>query len=185
MADSPETVGELAAALGVPLADVVAGGMWDMGSVHHDRFAATYEWDMYHEHPVASEAQLAHRRLSSYQVRSGSFSLEWYATEPDWAAPPVDPAERFAQLQAIAAAIERATTIEEAQAALGGTSLRLHPPMPVRDAARALGRPDAVPIALDVHRSHWVLRFQLGRWRVEATLDGDVVRSISAGGPTS
>jgi hypothetical protein len=212
--EQPETVGELAAAIGVPLADVVAAGMWDMGSIVNDRFSATYDWDMYHENPVRSADDLGHRRLRDYTVfyaagrreceaalralhepqpvgertrygpffvsgpDSDRFSLEWYASEPDWAAPPVDPAARIAQVRAIAAAVERARTIEEAQAAVGGASLRLHPPMPVADAARALGQPGAEPVAVDVHMSHWVIRVPLGRWRVEATVDGDVVRWI-------
>jgi hypothetical protein len=211
--DPPERLGELAAALGLTAAEILADGMSDMGFVVNDRFSARYEWDMYHEHPVRSADDLAHRRLQDYTVfctagrdaceaalrsvhgaprevagrlRYGPFfvsgderfNLAWYAREPDWAAPPVDPAVRIAEVQAIAAAIERAETIEEAQAALGGASLRLHPPMPKEDAAHALGVPGAEPAAVDVHMSHWVLRVPLGRWRVEATVDGDVVRWI-------
>jgi len=212
--DPPERLGDLAAALGIAVADVFAGGRSDMGHVVDDRFSATYDWDMYHENPVRSADDLARRRLRDYavfyaagrgdceaalrsvhgaprdvagRVRYGPFflsgdgdrfNLEWYASEPDWAAPPVDPAARIAKVQAIAAAIERAETIEEAQAALGGPSLRFHPPMPTADAARALGRPGAEPVAVDVHMSHWVIRVQLGGWRVEATVDGDVVRSV-------
>jgi hypothetical protein len=211
--DPPERVGDLAAALGIGVAEVLAGHS-DMGFVVNDRFSATYEWDMYHENPVRSADDLARRTLREYtvfyadgrsaceaalravhgaprevagRIRYGPFflsggdrfNLAWYASEPDWAAPPVDPVARVAEVQALAAAIERAATIEEARAALGGTSLRLHPPMPVADAARALGRPGAEPVAADVHMSHWVIPVQLGSWRVEATVDGDVVRWIS------
>jgi hypothetical protein len=96
LADPPATVGELAAALDVPLDDIVATGMWDMGSFITVRFSATYEWDMYHEHPVASAADLARRRLISYHVHATG---EHYPPAP----PPVDPEERLAQIRALAA----------------------------------------------------------------------------------
>jgi hypothetical protein len=156
LADRPETVDELAAALNVPLADVVAGGMWDMGSLLTDRFSATYEWDMYHEHPVASAADLARRRLTSYRVHATG---EHYPPAP----PPVDPEERLAQVRAVVAC---------------GGSLQFEPPMPALELARALGRPDAVGRSTDVHMSHWVLaeptgeRLRVGGQVVEATLDG-------------
>ena len=156
MADPPATVGELAAALAVPLDDIVATGMWDMGSVITDRFSATYEWDMYHEHPVASAADLARRRLTGYHVHATG---EHYPPAP----PPVDPEERLAQIRALAA---------------GGGSLALEPPMPALELARALGRPDAVGRSTDVHMSHWVLAeptgelLRVGGRTVEATLGG-------------
>jgi hypothetical protein len=90
LADPPATVGELAAALDVPLDDIVATGMWAMGSFITDRFSATYEWDMYHEHPVASAADLARRRLTGYHVHATG---EHYPPAP----PAVDPQERLAQ----------------------------------------------------------------------------------------
>jgi hypothetical protein len=67
--DPPPTVGELAAALGMPMARLVAAGMWQMGSVAAGDLHATYAWDMYHEHPVASADALAARALSAWTVR--------------------------------------------------------------------------------------------------------------------
>jgi hypothetical protein len=205
--DPPATVGELAAALGLPMADLVAGGMWQMGSVAAGDLHATYAWDMYHEHPVASADALAARALSDWTVRFGrgregceaelrsaygapravaayrrygpffvaasggdAFALEWYAAEPDWAKPPVDPAA----VETFAARVRRATT----EAELGETALALDPPLPARDVARALGHPDAIGRSIDVHMSAWGLAgpagepLRVGRWDVQAALDG-------------
>lgn len=198
--DPPERLGDLAAALGVTVDELFADGHADMGHVMHDRFSATYDWDMYHEHPVRSADDLAHRRLQDYCVfhaggreqceaalrarhgaptavgerirygpffvsagAGGRFNLEWYESEPDWAKPPADPAERRAQLQQLVA---------------DGGYLALEPPMPALECARALGRPDAVGVSTDVHMSHWVLaepdgeRLQVGGRKVEAMLGG-------------
>jgi hypothetical protein len=64
----PATVGDLAAALRVPLADLMAGGLSGMGSVVTPAVSATYAWDLYHEPPVASVDDLARRRLVRYAV---------------------------------------------------------------------------------------------------------------------
>ncbi|HEX5620966.1 MAG TPA: hypothetical protein VFX51_21265 [Solirubrobacteraceae bacterium] len=156
MTEPPQTVGELAAAVGVPLADVVAGGVWDTGHLLCDDFSATYEWDMYHERPVESADDLARRRLISYHVHATG------EHDPP-APPPVDPEERLAQVRAVVA---------------GGGSLDFEPPMPALELAQALGRPDAVGRSTDVHMSHWVLAeptgepLRVGGRTVEATLGG-------------
>lgn len=115
----PETVGDLAKALGLRIEALVPHGMFSMGSILGPGVSAEYEWDMYHEAPVEKLGALAARRLSSYRIpltgeleralqerfgaphhihgrrRYGPFfagetELEWYASEPDWARPPAD-----------------------------------------------------------------------------------------------
>ena len=156
-----------------------ADGNSDMGFVMNDRFSATYAWDMHHEHPVRSADDVAWRQLHDYCVfyaggqaeceaalraqygapqpvadrirygpffisvgDGGRFNLEWYRDEPDWAMPAADPEERLAQVRALVA---------------NGGELTFKPPMPARELARALGRPDAIGRSTDVHLSHWVL----------------------------
>lgn len=212
--DPPKRVGELAAALGLTLADAFGDGHSDMGYLIHDRFSATYAWDMHHERPVGSAEDLGRRTLLDYSVvydsgqeeceaalralhgapqpvadrirygpffigvgAGGRFSLQWYEEEPDWAVPAADPEERLAQVRALLA---------------DGGTLTFKPPMPARELAQALGRPDAIGRSTDVHLSHWVLAApdgekleHLGR-TVEATLDrwpsGPDVAGVSSPG---
>jgi len=197
--EPPERVGELAAALGLTVAAVFGDGTSDMGFVVNDRFSATYAWDMHHEHPVRSADDVAWRQLHDYCVfyaggqaeceaalraqygapqpvadrirygpffisvgDGGRFNLEWYRDEPDWAVPAADPEERLAQVRALVA---------------NGGELTFKPPMPARELARALGRPDAIGRSTDVHLSHWVLaepdgeKLELLGRTVEAALD--------------
>jgi hypothetical protein len=105
----PATVGELAAALGLRVADLDARGV-----------AYAYAWDVHHELPPGSIEELARRALTAYRVplgdaaaceaalrarhgepvevrgrrRYGHFllgdGLEWHAELPDWAVTPGD-----------------------------------------------------------------------------------------------
>jgi hypothetical protein len=156
------TVGELAAALGMPMSDLVAGGMWDMGSVAAGELSATYAWDMYHEAPVASADALAARELTSWTVRFADGSvLQW---------PPPAPPVPLSDVEAFAERVRRDD--------LDSTVLTLDPPLPARDVARALGHPDAIGRSVDVHMSSWRLAgpagepLRLGRCEIEATLGG-------------
>jgi len=64
----PETVGELAAALGLRIEELVPHGRFAMGSILGSGVSAEYEWDMYHEAPVETLGALARRRLISFRL---------------------------------------------------------------------------------------------------------------------
>lgn len=66
--DPPETVGELAKALGLRIEELVPHGMFSMGSILGHGVSAEYEWDMYHEAPVETLGALAQRRLISFRI---------------------------------------------------------------------------------------------------------------------
>ena len=74
--DPPATVGGLAAALGIDVAGLAASGMSGMGSIlaspapsgDADSLAIDYAWDLHHERPVESAAELAGRELTAYAV---------------------------------------------------------------------------------------------------------------------
>jgi hypothetical protein len=120
------------------------------------------------------------------------FVLEWFATTPDWAMPPVDAAARMRAVAELAARVTGASSAQELALALAdvpadagitasGIELRFQPPMLASDLARALGCPDAVAQTVDVHMSSWTLatvtgdrtaRLRLGRWRVDTHVDG-------------
>ena len=185
----PVTVADLASALGLSLSDLTAAGLFGMGSITvPGRLSADYVWDMYHERPVASAADLAGRRLSRYaawfdaavrpacaaellaaygepvavggRLRYGPFylgeALEWFASTPDWAKPPVDPVARVRAVERLVADLS-----SDVPPGLGitvtGSGVRFDPPMPAADVARAIGHPDAVARTTDVHMSLWML----------------------------
>jgi hypothetical protein len=66
--DPPQTVGELANALGLRIEELVPHGMFSMGSILGHGVSAEYEWDMYHEAPVETLAALAQRRLIAFRI---------------------------------------------------------------------------------------------------------------------
>jgi hypothetical protein len=102
-----------------------------------------------------------------------AFVLEWYADEPDWAAPPADTAARANAVAALAAGTATPDALEAAGiVATGDGSYELHPPMPALELARALGADDAFARTVDVHMSSWRLATRAGDLPVEATLDG-------------
>src|SRR3954468_5776440 len=72
----PETVGDLAKALGLRIEALVPHGMFSMGSILGPGVSAEYEWDMYHEAPVEKLGALAARRLSSYRISGPDAELE-------------------------------------------------------------------------------------------------------------
>lgn len=162
----------------------------------------TYVWDMYHERPVTSEAELARRELTTYRLwfpdgrgaceaalrsaygeggpegekrRYGPFYVDTRAGEAftlEWYAAVPDWAKPPADPVARRAAIAALASRTEP------TVLAFEPPMPALECARELGTPDAIGRSVDVHMSHWVLAgpggepLHLGPWRVEATLGG-------------
>ena len=69
--DPPERLGDLAAALGVTVDELFADGHSDMGHVIHERFSATYDWDLYHERPMRSAGASATGRSSSASAPAG------------------------------------------------------------------------------------------------------------------
>jgi hypothetical protein len=198
--EPPERVGELAAALGISVAEVFSDGRSDMGFVMNERFSATYDWDMYHEHPVRSADDLARRRLREYCVffASGQDECEAALRTLHGAPQRVGERIRYARfflnvgaggrfnLEWYAREPDWAMPPPDPEQRLvqlrtlvaDGGYLVLEPPMPAVECARALGRPDAVGVSTDVHMSHWVLaepdgeRLRLGDRTVEATLGG-------------
>jgi hypothetical protein len=199
------TVADLASALGLSLSDLTAFGM---GSITvPGRLSADYVWDMYHERPVASPAELAGRRLSRYsawfdaglrpacaaelraaygepvavagRLRYGPFylgeALEWFASMPDRATPPVDPVARVRAVERLVA-LSDSVPDPHLGITVSGTGVRFDPPMPAADVARAIGYPDAVAQTTDVHMSLWMLVSVNGdrteRLRVTAYLTG-------------
>jgi hypothetical protein len=196
--EAPETVGALAAALGVSVDAIAADGQSDMGYVMHDRFSATYDWDMYHEHPVRSADDLGGRRLQDYCVFGVAGRDACEATLRSLHGAPrafgertrygpffLTPGEPFS-LEWYETEPDWAMTPadpEERRAQLRalvaeGGYLKLEPPMPAHELAAAIGRPDAVGVSTDVHMSHWVLaepsgdRLRIGGRSVEAMLGG-------------
>jgi hypothetical protein len=184
--DPPRRVRELAAGAGLLVADLLPMG--GMGDVFAANVSASYRWDMHHEHPVTTAAELGPRELISYSVRVSSgrarceaavresdeaffvkhpvedaFTLEWYAETPDWALPPIDH-----DLGGLTVRICAATEPQ---------SLEFRPAVPALELARALGAPDAFARTVDVHMSSWRLAthagdIQIGDWIVEASLSG-------------
>jgi len=135
------------------------------------------------------------RRYGPFFVDDGDgerFALEWFATTPDWAIPPVDAVARIRAVEQVAARVALASSDPELTAALAGVpagtgitasvdGLRFLPRMPATDLAGALGYPRAVGQTVGVHMAVWTLvtvvgdrteRLHLGRWRVDAYLDG-------------
>jgi hypothetical protein len=184
--DPPASVGELAAALGLRMEQLVPHGMFSMGSILGPGVSAEYEWDMYHEAPVETLGALAGRRLMSYRVSRPAAELEAalrarygegaadtprdeprrygpFALSPDalewraaWPVPPGDPA-------AVVALIDAASE---------PGPLALQAPVPAAELAAALGHPGAVARTVDVHMSSWRIEpLTYGGWEVEATLE--------------
>jgi hypothetical protein len=196
----PERVGELAAALGLTVGDIFADGRSDMGHVMHDRFSATYDWDMYHEDRVRSADDLGRRSLQDYCVFCDGGRDECEAAlralhgEPQ----PVGERTRYGpfflsrgvggrfNLEWYATEPDWAMPPADPEQRLAelralvadGGYLALEPPMPAIECAGALGRPDAIGVSTDVHMSHWVLaepdgeRLRIGGRAVEATIGG-------------
>ena len=185
----PDRVWGLAAGLGRQVSDLIAEGESSMGMLPASPmrdvdYSASYRWDMYHERPVSSAADLGRRELITYSVRfpsgrarceaglgepghffldtadTDAFTLTWYAETPDWALPPVDHA-----LDTLAARIS-AGQVEH---------LEFRPAVPAIELARALGAPEAFARTVDVHMSSWRLdtpagALRIGDFSVEATL---------------
>jgi hypothetical protein len=148
-----------------------------------------------HGPPVAVPGR---KRFGHFFVEDGDgepFALEWFAEVPDWAFPAVDAAARVAAVERLAAVVAHATSkadltaaLNDVPAGLGVTvggwnsdSLEFRPAMPAADVAHALGIRDVVGETHDVHMSGWHLvaltgegteEPRLGRWRVDAALDG-------------
>jgi hypothetical protein len=186
----PATVGELAAALGLRIADLDGRGV-----------AYAYAWDIHHELPPDSIEALAWRALTAYRVplgdatacetalreghgepveiegrrRYGHFmlsagGLEWHAELPDWA---VTAGDREAGRRSLAALSERLRGGGEPDEA----ELTFDPPLPAAEVAAALGAPEAFASTVDVHMSSWRLEtsegpIEVGGWRVDAALAG-------------
>jgi hypothetical protein len=97
----PILVGGLAAALGVRVTDLVSDGRYGMGSIlvtdlsaAVNGVSADYEWDPYHERPVASAEALAQRHLSRYTVRFAAGRLACETALRDVHGPPIPVAGR-------------------------------------------------------------------------------------------
>jgi hypothetical protein len=139
----------------------------------------------------------------------GRFTLAWSATPPDPAVPAVDAAARIDVVGRIAARVALAASEAELAAELAaglaaglaavpdgagitasGTGLSFRPPVPAADLARAFGWQGAVGQTVDVHMSAWrvvtvagdrTVAPRLGRWRVDAYLDGRATGGTVAG----
>ncbi|GIJ73460.1 hypothetical protein [Virgisporangium ochraceum] len=97
-------------------------------------------------------------------------------------------------MAAAASEPEVAAAVAGVPAALGvtasGSSLRFAPPMPAADLVRAFGWTDTAAQTVDVHMSTWTVVHvsgdrtawpTVGRWRVDAYLGADPVRSVRFG----
>jgi hypothetical protein len=107
---------------------------------------------------------------------SEACALEWFASTPDWAKPPVDAAARVKAVERLVAGADLADLPPGLGITVSGTGVRLDPPMPAADVACAIGHPAAVAQTTDVHMSRWALVTVTGdrtsRPRVTAYLTG-------------
>jgi hypothetical protein len=67
--DPPRTVGELARVLGSQGADHFAAFPPPLDSIALPGVVAHFAWDVHHEHPVTTAAELERRHLTSYEAR--------------------------------------------------------------------------------------------------------------------
>jgi hypothetical protein len=182
MATPPVTVGDLAAASGLRVSDLLAEGEESMGFVpvppRASAVSASFEWDIHHEEPVRSPDALARRVLTSYSVRfargpapavSAGFSVQpagdgFVLSWRPLVAPLEDPAAVAERLRAAAAFDEK---------------LRV----PAAGLAVALGAPGAYAQSIGVHMDTWVLELTIGGHRLVATLEapptGEPVPGVS------
>ncbi|MCC6335666.1 MAG: hypothetical protein IT380_16945 [Myxococcales bacterium] len=138
------------------------------------------------------------RRYGSYFVDAAdgdAVSLDWFASEPDWAAPPVDVEARARVLRELGKGLAGARSAEEvwqlvshapkgagivkAPGGDGEVSLQFVPPMPAAALAAALGWPRVAGQSVGVHQSsfrvvvpagaRWALP-RIGPWEVDCAL---------------
>lgn len=172
--------------------EVLADKRMDEYSVRFDRGRDECEAALQHVYGPPQAKQRPsfgdYRQYGPFFVDAGegdAFTLEWYASEPDWAKPAVDPAVRADVVRAFAVAV----AVGEIEAAIGALPagvgmaeretygqdsrlLEFEPPMPAMACVDALGVRDAVAITTDVHMSSWRVEVPLGGVQLWALLDG-------------
>ena len=133
------TVGDLAQRLGLSVAQLAGEGPFGMGAFVTATASVEYAWDVHHEHPVSSYADLARRELVAYEVE-----LEDGRTLKG-------PPKPETTIALVVARIANATADE---------SFAIDPPVPALQLLEALGCPEPVARTTDVHMSSW----QVGPW---------------------
>ena len=133
------TVGDLAERLGLSVAQLVGEGPFGMGAFVTATASVEYAWDIHHEHPVSSFADLARRELVAYAVElEDGRTLE-------------GPPKPETTIALVVARIANATADE---------SFAIDPPVPALQLLDALGCPEPVARTSDVHMSSW----RVGPW---------------------
>jgi hypothetical protein len=133
------TVGDLAQRLGLSVEQLTGEGPFGMGTVITPTARLEYAWDVHHEHPVGTRAELARRELLAYEVElEDGLRIE---------GPP-----------------KPETTIALVIARIAGAAdeegFAIDPPVPALELLEALGCADTTARTTDVHMGSW----RIGPW---------------------